>query len=258
MNENVMIVIPARYASTRFPGKPLAMIAGKTMIQRVWERCAAATMPQRIVVATDDARISAEVQRFGGEAMMTPADLPSGTERMAWVAARSDAEIFVNVQGDEPLLPPSTIDAAVHALRRNEAADIATAACPLNVTEGISSPNVVKLVTDREGFALYFSRAAIPHIRDAGNAIDHIGVYRKHIGIYVFRRDALLRFAQLPPSPLEQYEKLEQLRALEHGMRIVVADVPTDSQAVDIPEDIALVEDMIERMTDTRYNESEI
>jgi len=252
MNENVMIVIPARYASTRFPGKPLAMIAGKSMIQRVWERCTAAAVSQRIVVATDDARIRDEVHRFGGEAMLTPEDLASGTERMAWVAAQCEADIFVNVQGDEPLLPPATIGAAVAALKRNATADIATAACPLTGKEGISSPNVVKLVTDRDGFALYFSRAAIPFQRDAGNASGHIGVYRKHIGIYVFRRSALLRFAQLPPSPLEQLEKLEQLRALEHGMRIVVADVPVDSQAVDIPEDIALVEDMINRTTDTR------
>jgi 3-deoxy-manno-octulosonate cytidylyltransferase (CMP-KDO synthetase) len=242
MDASRIIVIPARYASTRFPGKPLAMIAGTSMIQRVWERCTASETAERVIVATDDERIRAEVERFGGEAMLTPVELASGTERMAWIAARVRAGMYINVQGDEPLLPPSTIRAAVTALENHAEAHISTAACPIRSATDISDPNIVKLVTDRAGFALYFSRAAIPHLRDAGNAIMQTGVYRKHIGLYVFRHDALRRFASLPPSSLEQVEKLEQLRALEHGMRIIVADVPADSQAVDVPEDVLKVE----------------
>lgn len=245
MKEQILTVIPARYASTRFPGKPLAMIAGKSMIQRVWERCTATAHPGRIVVATDDERIRDAVRAFGGEVRMTPPELDSGTARVAWVAEQEHADIYVNVQGDEPLLPPSTVDAAVTALLAHPAADIATACCPLTDVEGISSPNTVKLVTDAAGFALYFSRAPIPHQRDAGNAIGGTGVYRKHIGLYVYRREALLRFPSLPPSALEQTEKLEQLRALEHGMRIAVAEVPSDTQAVDVPEDIARVERLL-------------
>ena len=276
MSEHIIIVIPARWGSTRFPGKPLADIAGKSMIERVHARCAASARASRVIVATDDERIRSEVARFGGEAVMTPADLPSGTERMAWVARETEADIYVNVQGDEPLLPPATIDAAVDALIRNPEADIATACCPLTGDADIANPNIVKLVTDRAGFALYFSRAPIPHVRDSagietpsggtaedasgsgdtadgdgrsadgdGNAFARTGVYKKHIGIYVFRRNALLRFAALDPTPLERLEKLEQLRALEHGMRIVVAEVETDSQAVDTPGDIEKVERLI-------------
>jgi 3-deoxy-manno-octulosonate cytidylyltransferase (CMP-KDO synthetase) len=246
-----VIVIPARYASTRFPGKPLAEIAGKSMIRRVWERCGAAEIGARVLVATDDQRIVEEVASFGGEAVFTPWDIASGSERMAWVAERSEGDVFINVQGDEPLMPPSTIDAVAEALRKSDA-DIATAACPLRDPAALSNPNVVKLVTDAEKNALYFSRACIPFDRDAAtgnnadsNAFADGGVYLKHIGIYAFRRDALKRFAALPAGRLEQLEKLEQLRALEHGMRIRVAIVPADSQAVDTPEDLAAVEALL-------------
>jgi 3-deoxy-manno-octulosonate cytidylyltransferase (CMP-KDO synthetase) len=245
MMKQILTVIPARYASTRFPGKPLATIAGKSMIQRVWERCGETAQRTRVLIATDDERIRAEAQRFGAEVIMTPDDLRSGTERIAWVAERVEADIYVNVQGDEPLLPPATIDAALASLAAHPEADIATASCPLSDRQGISSPNTVKVVTDAAGFALYFSRAAIPHQRDAGNAIGQPGVYRKHVGLYVYRRRALLQFAALPPSALEQAEQLEQLRALEHGMRIAVAEVAADSQAVDVPEDIERVERLI-------------
>ncbi|MDT8323743.1 MAG: 3-deoxy-manno-octulosonate cytidylyltransferase [Bacteroidota bacterium] len=254
MMEQILIVIPARYASTRFPGKPLAMIAGKSMIQRVWERCGAATCSSRVVVATDDERIRDEVLRFGGEVFMTPSGITSGTERIACLAAQEHADIYVNVQGDEPLLPPFTIDATVSALRENPGADIATASCPLAGEEGISSPDTVKLVTDAAGFALYFSRAGIPYQRHDGNASPRDGVYRKHIGIYVYRRAALLRFSALPPSPLEQAERLEQLRALENGMRIVVANVPADSQAVDVPDDVRRVEALLRNTDKTSSN----
>ncbi len=259
MATNTVIVIPARYGSTRFPGKPLAVIAGKSMIRRVWERCNATAGASvgttngaaRVIVATDDARIADEVATFGGEAMITPSELASGSERMAWVAERIEGEVFINVQGDEPLMPPATIDAVAAALRES-GADIATAACPLRDPAALRNPNVVKLVTDRDGNALFFSRAGIPFDRDAegkpgsrGNGFDTPGVYFKHIGIYAFRRDSLLRFAALPPGLLERVERLEQLRALENGMRIRVAVVPSDSQAVDTPEDLAAVEALL-------------
>jgi 3-deoxy-manno-octulosonate cytidylyltransferase (CMP-KDO synthetase) len=186
--------------------------------------------------------------------MMTPQDLASGSERMAWVAARVEGAMFINVQGDEPLMPPGTIDAVVAALLDSDA-EIATAACPLSNPGALHNINVVKLVTDRSGNALYFSRAVIPFDRDAaehsapdGNGFGETGVYFKHIGIYAFHRDALLRYAALPPGRLEQLEKLEQLRALENGMRIRVAIVPTDSQAVDTPEDLAAVEELIRKL----------
>lgn len=245
MNADTVIVIPARYASTRYPGKPLALIAGRPMIQHVWERCGRVRTAARVLVATDDERIVRAVAAFGGEAMMTPSELATGSERVAWIAERVPGDTFVNVQGDEPLLPPETVDAVIRALRDSDA-DIATAACPLRDPDQLANPNVVKLVTDVTGYALYFSRAGIPADRDqmdaTGNPGVAAGVYRKHIGIYAFRRAALLRFAGLPAGRLEQREKLEQLRALEHGMRIRVVDVPTDSQAVDTPEDKELVE----------------
>jgi 3-deoxy-manno-octulosonate cytidylyltransferase (CMP-KDO synthetase) len=251
MAKHTIIVIPARYASTRFPGKPLAMIAGRSMIRRVWERCSLAEEEARVIVATDDQRIADEVASFGGVSMMTPPELASGSERMAWVAERCDGEVFINVQGDEPLMPPATIDAVAAALRESDAV-IATAACPLRDAAALRNPNVVKLVTDRSGNALYFSRAGIPFDRDAegnpasgGNGFDAPGVYFKHIGIYAFRRDSLLHFAALPSGLLERVERLEQLRALEHGMRIRVTIVPSDSQAVDTPEDLAAVEALL-------------
>ncbi len=258
MTTEHIIVIPARYASTRFPGKPLAAIAGKSMIRRVWEQCMRAACASRVIVATDDERIAAEVASFGGDAMMTPPELASGSERMAWVAERVAGAVFINVQGDEPLMPPATIDAVASALGESDA-EIATAACPLADPAALANPNVVKLVTDRSGNALYFSRAGIPFDRDAGenspahgNGFAERGVYFKHIGIYAFRRDALLRFAALPPGRLEQLEKLEQLRAMENGMRIRVAVVPADSQAVDTPEDAAIVEELIRTMNEKR------
>lgn len=251
MKTDTIIVIPARYASTRFPGKPLASIAGKSMIRRVWERCSMATEAARVIVATDDRRIADEVASFGGEAMITPSEMASGSERMAWVAERIEGDVFINVQGDEPLIPPATIDVVAAALRESDA-DIATAGCPLRDPAALWNPNVVKLVTDRSGNALYFSRAGIPFDREAaerisldGNGSDERGVFFKHIGIYAFRRYAVLRFAALPPGLLERVEQLEQLRALENGMRIRVTIVPSDSQAVDTPEDLAAVEALL-------------
>jgi 3-deoxy-manno-octulosonate cytidylyltransferase (CMP-KDO synthetase) len=240
-------IIPARFGSTRLPGKPLSDIHGKTLVQRVHERARAASTLDRLLVATDDERIATVVRRFGGEAMMTSATHATGTDRLAEVARRMpDAEILVNVQGDEPMLDPGGIDAAVHALLAEPALAMSTLSVPIAAVEEMLSPSVVKVVASAEGDALYFSRAPIPRIRDAGDdpraaageAVRR-GLARKHVGLYAYRREALLRFAGLPPSPLEEAEGLEQLRALAHGLRIRV--VPREGEsgvAVDTPEDL--------------------
>ena len=237
---DLLIVIPARYASTRFPGKPLADIHGKPMIQHVYERCVRSQQSARVLVATDDERIMQAVKDFGGEAMMTPNNLASGSERVAWVAKQIDAAIV----GDEPLLPDETINAALRPLLDDPAVDIGTVACPLTSLIEAANPNIVKVVTDPLGRALYFSRAPIPYIRDGIGAEE--GPWLRHIGIYAFRREALLRFAALPVSRLEELEKLEQLRALEHGMRIGVGLVREGSLSVDTQEDLERVRAIME------------
>jgi 3-deoxy-manno-octulosonate cytidylyltransferase (CMP-KDO synthetase) len=240
-----VIVIPARYASTRFPGKPLAEIAGQPMIRRVWDRCMAVPGIDGVYVATDDERIAACVRGFGGEAIMTSSDLASGTDRMAFVARMIDADLYVNVQGDEPCIPPALIAAAVTPLLLDRAIDIGTAATRLAEESDIASPAVVKVVRSNTGRALYFSRSAVPFRRDDAASV----AYLKHVGIYVFRKEALLRFSSLPESALERAERLEQLRALEHDMRVHVELVAYDSLAVDVPEDVQRVEDAIARGT---------
>lgn len=243
---SITAVIPARYASSRFPGKPLARILGKTMIQRVYERTAQAACIDRVVVATDDSRIADVVSGFGGEVQMTRADHATGTDRLAEVTARIDTQLIVNVQGDEPLIDPHMIEAAVAPLSEDPAIPMGTLKTPLLNWQEYRDPNVVKVVTDRRGFALYFSRAPIPHPREL--AVDDpavspasMGLFR-HIGLYVYRKDFLLTFAGLPESPLERLEKLEQLRALENGYAIRVVETDRVSLGVDTPEDLARVE----------------
>lgn len=208
------------------------------MVQRVWEQCCASTLAQSVLVATDDERIAHAVQHFGGQSFMTPPELNSGSERVAFVAKRIRGDIFVNVQGDEPLIPPATIDSAIEPLLSNNAIDIGTVACPIRSLDDYLNPNVVKVACTGNGRALYFSRAPIPFHRDEQDSIEGC---LKHIGIYAFRREALLQFASLPESALERTERLEQLRALEHGMYIHAACVESDSVAVDVPGDVALV-----------------
>jgi 3-deoxy-manno-octulosonate cytidylyltransferase (CMP-KDO synthetase) len=246
----IVAIIPARFAATRLPGKPLSEIHGKTMIERVYERARAARRPDRVVVATDDERIASAVRGFGGEAILTSPCHPTGTDRLAEAARAIEAEIVVNVQGDEPLLDPAGIDAAADALLADETLEVATLSLPLRSVDEMLAASVVKVVTDVRGDALYFSRAPIPHLRlgtssDARAAAAQAvacGVARKHVGLYAYRRDALLRFASLPPSPLEQAEGLEQLRALENGMRIRVVPMAGDGGiAVDTPEDLERV-----------------
>lgn len=240
----VVVVIPARYLSTRLPGKPLVSLAGKPMIQRVYERVRLAQRVDRVIVATDDERIVKAVEGFGGEARMTRADHRTGTERVAEVAAREEAELFVNVQGDEPLLDPVAVDTAVASLREEPAASIATVATPIKTPADIMDPNVVKTVLDFDGNALYFSRAPVPWVRDTASKIQvrHL----KHLGLYVFQRDALLEYPTLPQGELERSEQLEQLRWLENGWKIRVAEVEHDAVSVDVVEDVARVEKLLE------------
>lgn len=240
---NVIVVIPARYGSTRMPGKPMVPIAGKPMIQHVFERAKQAQTVQRVLVATDDQRIFDAVQAFGGEARMTRADHRTGTERIAEVAAHEGGEVFVNVQGDEPLIDPGAIDTAVAALLEEPPAQIATVATAIRHAGDIMDPNVVKTVLDFEDTALYFSRAPIPWIRDTAQKI-HVK-YWKHLGLYVFQRDALLEFPTLPQGELEKIEQLEQLRWLENGWRIRVAEVAHDAVSVDVAEDVERVEKLM-------------
>jgi 3-deoxy-manno-octulosonate cytidylyltransferase (CMP-KDO synthetase) len=243
-SKQVVIVIPARYASTRLPGKPLVLLAGTPMIQRVYERAAAAEKAQRVIVATDDERIAKVVEGFGGEARMTRADHRTGTERVAEVAAHVEGDVFVNVQGDEPLLDPVAVDTAISALMEDPPATVATVATPIKLATDIMDPNVVKVVTDFDGNALYFTRAPIPWVRDttAKMQVRHM----KHLGLYVYQRDALLEYATLPQGELERIEQLEQLRWLENGGKIRVAEVEHDAVSVDVPEDVARVEKLLQ------------
>lgn len=236
----VVAAIPARYGSTRLPGKPLWPIAGRPMIEHVWSRVAAASGLARVVVLTDDERIAGVVRAFGGEVEMTPAECASGTDRIAW-AARSwpGATAILNVQGDEPLIDPAAISslAAHFAAAPDEA--MATLAAPAEDGD-LQNPNAVKVVFDRAGYALYFSRSPIPHPRNPGQA-----AVWKHLGIYGYRPDTLLRLAALAPTDLERAESLEQLRALEHGIRIRVLPARQTSWGVDTAEDAERVESIL-------------
>jgi len=226
--------VPARFESTRLPGKPLAQIAGKPMLQHVYERTCAVRGVDRVLVATDDDRVAAAVRAFGGEVVMTRASHPSGTDRIAEVAEGLTAEIVVNVQGDLPFLDPDMVDAAIAPLTADAALPMATVKTAIRTQAEMDNPHVVKVVTARNGDALYFSRSPLPYWRD--EAGPDLGF--RHIGLYVYRRAFLLRFAQLAPTPLERAEKLEQLRALEWGYRIRVAETGWHGIEVDTPEDL--------------------
>jgi len=235
-----VIVIPARYGSTRFPGKPLAELWGKPLIEHVYRRARQSRLCTRVIVATDDARIAGAARGFGAEVAVTRSDHASGTDRVAEVAEQLEADLVVNVQGDEPLVDPGAIDAAVEPLAKDPSIPMGTLCTPLEEVADLANPNVVKVVMDGEGFALYFSRLPIPFVRDSG-----AGVARyRHIGLYVYRREFLLALAKMAPTPLERAEKLEQLRVLERGGRIRVVVVPQASPGIDTPEDLARVEKM--------------
>ncbi len=239
-------VIPSRYSSTRLPGKPLVSLAGKPMIQRVWERTKQAKRVRRVLIATDDERIMKAAASFGAEAVMTRSEHRSGTERVAEVAATihgGDQEVFVNVQGDEPLVEPEAIDTLVEAIEAEEDVAVATLMVAIANPPDIMDPNIVKVVLDFDGNALYFSRAPIPWVRDRQGPV--YGQHMKHLGLYAFRRSALLDFAILPVGALERIEQLEQLRWMENGYKIRVAETVHDSVSVDVPEDVARVEKLL-------------
>ena len=248
-------IIPARFASTRLPGKPILPLNRLPLIVHVVNRAKLAEFISRVIVATDDERIVSAVREHGGEAWMTSSDAESGTDRVAEVAARLDAEIIVNVQGDEPLIEPATIDAAIAPLLENPEIQISTTSEPITDVEDVFNPNVVKVTTDAEGFALYFSRSPIPYIRpSAGLTLEEflqqnpvlLAKYRKHSGLYVYRNDFLQKFARMQPSLLERLESLEQLRALENGFRIRVVGVAHRSIGVDTEQDYERVKRLIE------------
>ncbi len=239
-----VVVIPARYASTRFPGKPLARLMGKPLIEHVYTRAREAKSVDRVVVATDDRRIMEAVRQFGGDCVMTDTGHRSGSDRLGEVAVNLDADVIVNVQGDEPLISPDVIDAVVQVHGGEKAPDIATVAVPMGSTEDYSDRNIVKVVIDNRGFALYFSRSAIPHGWHVGS-----GEALRHMGIYAYSRAALLNFVSLPVGKLEKIEDLEQLRALENGMNIFVVKVDEFNPiGVDRPEDLLKVEAMMKEM----------
>lgn len=262
-----IVVIPARYDSTRFPGKPLSLLRGKTLIQHVYENSKGAHLIDDVIVATDSEAIFEKVLSFGGKAVMTSRKHPSGTDRIAEVAASVDYDIVVNVQGDEPLIRPQMIDDVISLLHDGKGS-IGTLIKRITDPEEVTDPNVVKVVFDEEGFALYFSRSPIPYCRDewkslkdlvTGNELqvsrkekDFIGaghlslithhLFYKHIGIYSYRREALLTLSRMEPTGLEKMEKLEQLRALEKGMKIKIKETLFETYGVDTPEDIERVE----------------
>jgi 3-deoxy-manno-octulosonate cytidylyltransferase (CMP-KDO synthetase) len=234
---DVVAVIPARFASTRFPGKPLADLDGRPMIEHVYRRVQASPVVSRVIVATDDLRIATTVAGFGGAVRLTRADHQSGTDRLAEVAATLVCDVIVNVQGDEPLLDSRAISEVV-APFSDPSVDIATLYHRIHDPSELANPNIVKVVLDRAGFALYFSRSPIPYARDPRGGWPPL--YR-HIGVYAYRRSALMVLASLDPTPLERAESLEQLRALEHGIRIKAVETSYDSIGVDTPADLEQV-----------------
>jgi len=238
-------IIPARYDSSRFPGKPLALIAGKPLVQHVVERCQKARSLEEVIVATDDTRIWEVAQGFC-RAEMTGPDHASGTDRIAEVAQNLSCDGILNIQGDEPLIDPRVIDAVAEALAGEE---MSTAAAPLEEVGEWERPKAVKVVGNGAGRALYFSRRAIPHVRDAAAGAEQLAAFPflKHVGIYGYRRQTLLRLVKFPVSPLERAEKLEQLRALENGIEIAVVRVRYESVGVDVPADVKRVEQFLKR-----------
>jgi len=236
----VICIIPARYSSTRLPGKPLKLIAGKPMIQRVYEQAIKAKIPAEVIVATDDMRVFQAVKDFGGQVVMTSTAHRSGTDRLAEVAKnRADVDVIINVQGDEPMLPPEIIDSLSELFVEDADLQMATMKCPMKEEE-YGEPGSVKVVTDLNDYALYFSRSLLPYPRNETG----VKVY-KHVGIYAYRRDFLMKYAALEPTPLELTESLEQLRALENGYKIKVLESDFQGVGVDTPEDLARVNELL-------------
>lgn len=243
----IVAVIPARWHSTRLKEKILADINGKPMIQHVWERVSRAHEVDEVVVAVDREKVLKVVESFGGKAVFTSPEQPSGTDRLAEVAATVDADVYINIQGDEPLVHPLMVDELAQVFEYERDIQMATLIKRIHKKEEVTNPNVVKVVVDRKGFALYFSRSPIPHIRqslDAGE-VDISGRYYKHVGIYSYTKDFLFTYTNLPKSILEVDEKLEQLRALEHGYKIRTIETRYDTIGVDTQEDLEKVREVL-------------
>jgi 3-deoxy-manno-octulosonate cytidylyltransferase (CMP-KDO synthetase) len=250
-------VIPSRFASQRLPAKPLVDLLGKPMVQRVYEQAKKSRLLDRVVVATDDVRIEEAVRRFGGDVLMTSQDIASGSDRVAAVASQMSGDIFVNIQGDEPLIAPEMIDQGVQLLLDEPSAPVGTLVKQILLQDELINPNVVKVVCTQDEYALYFSRSIIPYVRGQADEKqwNDLHTFYKHIGLYVFRRHFLLQYAQLPVSRLETAEKLEQLRILEAGYKIKIAKTTFDSIPIDTMEDVVRVVTMMRRTstgTETR------
>jgi 3-deoxy-manno-octulosonate cytidylyltransferase (CMP-KDO synthetase) len=243
---NIVAVIPARYASTRLPGKPLADLDGRPMIEHVYRRVAASKIVSDVIVATDDLRIATRVNQFGGKVKLTKATHETGTDRLAEVAASLDCDVVINVQGDEPLVDPRALDELTAPFVHDRTVQMTTLFRRIHEAAELTNPNVVKVVIDRGGFAMYFSRAPIPYVRDPRGGWPPL--YR-HIGLYAYRRSVLLVLATLEPTPLERAEALEQLRALEHGIRIKAVETDHESFEVNTPEDLAQVRKLLATTT---------
>ena len=239
----VVGIIPARYASTRLPGKPLVEIEGKPMILHTYDSALTSSLLNRVVIATDDTQVYHVCKKHGAEVFLTPHDIQTGSDRIAHVARELfDVDIVVNIQGDEPFIPGIMIDQAIEPMMIDPSVEVTTLAKKITSVDELVSPGVVKVVFDLENFALYFSRSPIPFVRDAKNISDSLqyDCYYKHIGLYVYKREALFQYTSLAQSELEKIEKLEQLRMLEHGMKIKVVETDYESLSVDTPEDLKL------------------
>lgn len=234
-------MIPARFASTRFPGKMIAPLDGKPLVLHAYESALRARLVSDVLIATDDLRVVDALRPFGVSVALTRADHLSGTDRIAEIAEKTNADILVNIQGDEPLIDPNTIDDTIRPVLQHPDVPMATARHLISDIEQVNDPNVVKVVCDEQGRALYFSRSPIPCVRDEADRAGNPRCYWQHIGIYVYWREFLLRFARMPQTPLEKLEKLEQLRVLENGMPIAVIDTEYASIGVDTPEDLECV-----------------
>ncbi len=237
-NEKIIVCIPARYASTRFPAKVLANDTGKFLIQHTYERAVLAKLPQRVIIAADDERIADACASFGAECVMTGTDCKSGTDRIAQAAGGLDADIIVNLQADEPEIDPENIDTLTRLLVDNPDAPMGTLVADFENAQQVVEPNIVKVIVDVNGKAIYFSRSPIPYDRDKAGVGD-IGHYLRHLGVYAYRRDFLLELTSLPQTPLEKIERLEQLRAIEHGFDILVAKVKHTADGIDTPAQYA-------------------
>ncbi len=246
---NVICVIPARYGSARFPGKPLTLIGQKPMIRWVYERAVTATKIDRVLVATDDERIASVVRSFGGEAVLTPSELPSGTDRVAAAAKDENADVVINLQGDEPFIKADLLDALAQVFEEHPEVQIATPIKRIESDHDLFDPNLVRVVKDKNGWALFFTRATIPYLRDIGDRTKWLNNFPffKHVGVYAYRKDFLMKMTHWSQSLLEKAEKLEQLRVLENGGKIFTIETDYESVSVDTPEDLKRVNRIIEK-----------